>query len=242
MKKPANAICTSPEWLGRAHCEKCHIRRLMLFSKLPEATFDDLLQPIDHLLYPPDSALYDDSTRKKFIYSIRRGMVKLVHTGHNGDHRIVRLVGPGSAIGLELLDGDDDYHHSAIAVNQVDLCRIPLSTISRLEHNHPLLCDQVRRQLQSQLDQADQWISALGTGNARQRVANLLLILSDFSTEKSGAFMLLSREDMAAMIGIALETVSRIVAEFKRLKLLRKTTDNLYLCNVAELQEISRGD
>jgi CRP-like cAMP-binding protein len=234
------ALCTNAEWKGRAHCENCHIRQLMLFSKLPESAFEKMLQPIDHFLYPPGSVLYEANTHKKFIYSIRRGMVKLEHVAEDGNNRIVRLLGPGAAIGLELLDGADGYHHTAIAVNQVDLCKIPLSTVKQLEDNHPTLCKQVGQQLQNQLDLADQWIVALGTGTARQRVAQLILVMDEFFANENDAFILLNREDMAAMVGIAVETVSRMIAEFKRQKILHRVKDNLYTCNVTALQKISK--
>jgi len=233
------AFCTNVEWLGRAHCDKCHIRQLMLFSELPESAFEHMLQPIDHFMYPPGSVLYEAGSHKAFIYSIRRGMVKLEHVTEDGSNRIVRLLGNGSAIGLELLDGAEGYHHTAIAINQVDLCKIPVSTIRQLENNHPKLCVHVSQQLQNQLNIADQWIVALGTGAARQRVAQLVLVLEKFFSEDNGAFILLNREDMAAMTGIAVETVSRMIAQFKRQKIIYRFKDNFYMCNVAALQEIS---
>jgi CRP-like cAMP-binding protein len=236
-KESAEAFCTNAEWVGRAHCGKCHIRKLMLFSELPSSAFDHLLQPIDHYLYPPGSVIYEANSHKKFIFSIRRGMVKLVHVAQDGDNRIVRLLGPGSAIGLELLDGAEGYHHTAIAVTQVDLCKIPVATTIQLTREHPRLCATVGQQLQDQLNLADQWIVALSTGSARQRVAQLVLILEKFFSDEEGAFMLLSREDMAAMTGIAVETVSRMIAEFKRQKILYRHRDNLYMCNVSALQQ-----
>ena len=236
-KESGEAFCTNAEWVGRAHCGKCHIRKLMLFSELPVSAFDHLLQPIDHYLYPPGSVIYEANSHKKFIFSIRRGMVKLVHVAQDGENRIVRLLGPGSAIGLELLDGAEGYHHTAIAVTQVDLCKIPVATTLQLTHEHPMLCAQVGQQLQDQLNLADQWIVALSTGSARQRVAQLVLILEKFFSDEEGAFMLLSREDMAAMTGIAVETVSRMIAEFKRQKILYRHRDNLYMCNVSALQQ-----
>ena len=236
-KESAEAFCTNAEWVGRAHCGKCHIRKLMLFSELPSSAFDHLLQPIDHYLYPHGSVIYEANARKKFIYSIRRGMVKLVHVAEDGDNRIVRLLGPGSAIGLELLDGAEGYHHTAIAVTQVDLCKIPVATTLQLTHEHPKLCATVGQQLQDQLNLADQWIVALSTGSARQRVAQLVLILEKFFSDEEGAFILLSREDMAAMTGIAVETVSRMIAEFKRQKILYRQRDNFYMCNVTALQQ-----
>ena len=241
MKKELkNTICTNVEWIGRSHCNKCHIRHMMFFSELPDSAFDHLLQPIDHFLYPSGSVIYETGSHKKFIYSIRRGMAKLVHVAQDGSYRIVRLLGPGSAIGLELLDGADGYHHTAIAINQVDLCKIPVSTIRQLENKHPILCEQVAEKLQEQLDLADQWIVTLGAGTVRQRVAHLLLIMDEFFADENGTFILLNREDMAAMIGIAIETVSRVIAEFKRQKILRKTKDKLYTCNVSALKKFTR--
>ena len=132
-KELENTICTTVEWVGRAHCDKCHIRRMMFFSELPDSAFENLLQPVDQFIHAPGSAIFESGTRKKFIYSIRRGMVKLVNTAEDGTNRIVRLLGPGSAIGLELLDGAEGYNHSAVAINQVDLCRIPVPTVEQLE-------------------------------------------------------------------------------------------------------------
>jgi len=233
-------FCTNAKWLGRAHCDKCHIRQLMLFSELPDSAFDHLLHPIDHFIYPTGSVLYEAGTHKAFIYSIRRGIVKLEHITEDGSSRIVRLLGNGAAIGLELLDGAKSYHYTAIAVSPVDLCKIPVSTMKQLESDHPRLCLHVGQQLQNQLDIADQWIIALSTGAARQRVAQLVLLLEKFFSEDNGAFVLLNREDMAAMTGIAVETVSRMIAEFKRQKILYRFKDNFYMCNVAALQEICR--
>jgi CRP-like cAMP-binding protein len=238
-KELETTVCTSVEWVGRAHCDKCHIRRLMLFSELPSSAFEQLLQPIDHFLYAPGAAIYETATRKKFVYSIRRGMVKLVHVAEDGSYRIVRLLGPGAAIGLELLDGVDAYHHTAIAVNQVDLCRIPVPTIRQLESKHPELYERVGEQLQEQLYLADQWIIALGAGTAKQRVAQLLLVLDKFFADKNNDFIMLSGEDMAAMIGIATETVSRVIAEFKRKNILHKTEGKLYTCDVPALQKLT---
>ena len=234
------AFCTNAEWVGRAHCDKCHIRKVMLFSELPDTAFDHLLQPIDQYIYPPGSVIYEVDSSKKFIYSIRRGMVKLVHVAEDGLSRIVRLLGPGAAIGLELLEDAKCYHHTAIAVTRVDLCKIPVATTVQLTTEHPTLCSQVGQQLQNQLDIADQWIVALSTGAARQRVAQLILVLEKFFSESNGSFVLLNREDMAAITGIAVETVSRMIAEFKRQKLLFRFQDNFYKCDVAALGQIIR--
>jgi len=241
MNKALTTYCTDQKWIGRAHCETCHIRKLMLFSKLPAEAFKNLLQPIDHFISPQGSTIYDVGSKKPFIYSIRKGMVKLEHVAKGGSKRIVRLQSAGSVIGLELLGGTEDYHHTAVAITEVDYCRIPVQTTRQLETQYPKLCNDVREQLQNQLDLADQWIVTLGSGTAKQRVAQLLLILNEFCSNDHGEFLLFTGEDMAAMIGIAIETVSRMIAEFKRSNIIYKTNNNLYQCNVEALLEITQG-
>ena len=236
------SYCTDIKWLGRAHCERCHIRQMMLFSDLPESAFAHLLKPIDNYIHPAGSVIYEAGSNRPFIYTIRRGMVKLVHVTEEGAYRIVRLLGPGSSVGLEMLDGTGGYHHTAIAIDQVDLCKIPVATIRQIEGKHPVLCEHLGEQLQAQLDLADKWIVALGSGSARQRVARLILILEEFFADKSGAFLLINREDMAAMIGIAIETVSRMIAEFKREGLLQKADGKRYLCNTEKLKAVAHND
>lgn len=236
-KNLETTVCTNVEWVGRAHCDRCHIRSLMFFSGLPGSAFKQLLQPIDQFLYSPGTVIYETGISKNYVYSIRRGVVKLIHIAEDGSYRIVRLLGPGALIGLELLDETDAYHHTAIAINQVDLCRIPVPTIRQIESKHPELYERVGEQLQEQLDLADQWIIALGAGTAKQRVAHLLLVLDKFFADKNNDFIMLSGEDMAAMIGIATETVSRVIAEFKRKNILHKTKNKHYTCDVTALQK-----
>ena len=232
--------CTNAEWLGRVDCAHCHIRKLMLFSGLPESAFDDVLQPIDHFIFAPGVTLYESGGNDRVIYSIRQGLVKLLHYTDDGTRRIVRMLGPRASIGLELLDGLEGYRHTAVTVNKVDACRIPLATLEELQSRHPELCNQIRQHLQDHLDRADEWIIALGAGPARERVAHLLLMQGELSADPNGDIALLGREDMAAIVGISVETVSRIVAEFKRGHLLYKVAEDLYRCDREALQAIAR--
>jgi CRP-like cAMP-binding protein len=127
----------------------------MLFSELPESAFEHLLLPITNIKYPGGCALYEEGGNDEAVYSIRNGLVKLQHLAPDGLQRIVRLLGFGSALGLELLDGGEGYRHSAVTLGNTDVCRIPLATLRKLEKEFPNLCHQIRLRLQDDLDKAD---------------------------------------------------------------------------------------
>ncbi|MEE4249746.1 MAG: Crp/Fnr family transcriptional regulator [Alcanivoracaceae bacterium] len=221
-----SSYCVDREWMGRADCTHCAIRSMMLFSRLPTESFDQLLQPIDNERHYSGSLLYNEGNPGKEMFSIRRGLVKLTRLGSDGSERIVRLLGKGAVVGLELLDRGTTYKHTAVTVQDVDLCRIPLVTLLDLERHHPELCASIRQQLQYHVDRADHWIKHLNTGKARSRIAELLLLLADIGADQNGDIELLSRDDMASIAGITKETASRIIAEFKRHRLIYKVAAN----------------
>jgi CRP-like cAMP-binding protein len=91
---------------------------------------------------------------------------------------------------------------------------------------------------QDALDKANDWLVDLSTGSARQRIARLLLMLG--STDEVHC-ELMSREDMGSMLGLTMETVSRIVAEFRRSELITKNPNGCYECKLDELEKIADG-
>jgi CRP/FNR family transcriptional regulator, anaerobic regulatory protein len=64
------------------------------------------------------------------------------------------------------------------------------------------------------LKEADDWLADLNFGNARQRVAGLVLKMR--SSGDASTVSLFSREDMGAMLDLKLETVSRTINAFVR--------------------------
>jgi len=66
---------------------------------------------------------------------------------------------------------------------------------------------------QQALNEADAWLTQFTTGTARQRVARLLLRLACPASDHR--LRLFGREDMAAMVGLTTETVSRTIAELR---------------------------
>lgn len=238
--KPAS-YCTDRNWKGRADCSHCGIRRLMLFSPLPEDSFGHLLKPIDNFMLDAGGVLYEEGRPGELVYSIRRGLVKLMHRKPDGEQRIVRLLGQGAVVGLELLDAGVAYQHTAMAVQPVDVCAIPVATLRDLEAHHPELCDRVRQQLQYHVDRADHWIKSLNTGISRDRIAQLLLLLAELAPDRNGDIELPPRDDMAAVVGMTPETTSRIIADFRRRGLIAKIAPGTYRIEKRRLQAMCGG-
>lgn len=232
--------CTNLEWGGRAKCSVCDVRNFVLFAGLSADTLDALLLPIDNLHAPQHHQLYGQAEAAAYLYTIRSGLIKLKVDLPNGGQRIVRLLGPGDLIGMEALVGDP-YHHSAIVMQDADLCRIPLDVVSKLDRTSPEVHRALQQRWQRSVDQADLFIASLSTGHAESRMARLLMMLQQNSNTVHAEFALPSREDMGALLGITTETASRIMAEFKRRGLVHMDKSVYLGCDHEKLALLANG-
>ncbi len=221
-------------WRGAERCKHCAIRHLVLFSDLTHEDFDRIHQPIDDMEFEPGQRLYYQGENISSVYTIRAGLIKLVQHLPNGDRRIVRLLSQGDLAGLESLNGQV-ADHDAVCLDLVQVCRLPVSLIQRLQKETPNLHQGLINRWQKALSGADNWITRLSTGKARQRVARLLLLLDQASTDDF--FFLPTREDMGAMLGITTESTSKATAEFRRLGLLKKLGQNRAWIDAEALQQ-----
>ena len=85
------------------------------------------------------STLYNVGDPGQAVFTVRTGVVKLVQYLPNGTYRIVRLLTQGRTARLEATVGEP-YSHSAVAVRESLVCRIPSATVEQLRTKNPDLC------------------------------------------------------------------------------------------------------
>ena len=225
-------------WLGERDCRDCAIRSSALFSGLQEVDFGELHQPIEDIVLESSAVLYRMGERGRAVFTLRRGLVKLVKYLPDGTQRIVRLLHHSDTLGLEALLGQP-YPHDAIALTRCEICTIPVSLVERLGHEQSRLCQELMTRWQRALAEADRWLAEFSTGTARQRVARLLLWLTEAAPGQS--VPLFGREDLGAMLGLTTETVSRTIAELRRIGLIRETSHNQLALDQPGLRRIAEG-
>jgi CRP-like cAMP-binding protein len=222
-------------WTGVADCRSCSLRDSVLFAGLQESDFEKIHDPISQFTLKPGDRLYRDGDKGNRLFTIRSGLIKLQRYLPDGTQRIVRLAQTSDVIGLESLL-DQPYDHEAIAMQPTDICCLPVATVNELSTQNPALHKELLHRWQRALSDADSWLTELSTGSARQRVARLVLRLTD-EVNGQPECRLFAREDLGSMLGITTETASRTIAEFKRKGWLSELASNHYLVDVDTLQD-----
>ncbi len=200
-------------WQGTSDCRSCGIRDMVLFADLNEQDFEQIHTPIDDMVYAPQGRLFLEGEEAKGIFTIRKGMVKLVRSTIDGRERIVRVLRPGDVCGIEAT-ATARYDTEAVALVETSVCRIPLAVIHHLASHSPRMHLRLMQKWQQALKDADDWLAELNFGTARQRVVGLALKMRDSEHPQETQFF--AREDMGAMLDLKLETVSREISGLVR--------------------------
>ena len=197
-------------WQGNSDCNSCSIRSSVLFAELNEEDFSKIHEPIDDLRFEANSGIYTQGDAADYVYTLRDGYIKLLHINSDGSGRIVRLVVPGDLFGMESLLGDT-YTHSAAALSNIHLCRIPKRIISSLGEESPRLHRQIVKKWGEALAQSESWFSEINTGRIEVRLARFFLRVAKVSGDMAVA-PVFKREDMGLMMDVKFETISRALA------------------------------
>ena len=231
--------CTA--WRGKVECLACDGRENALFGGLSPDAVACMHVEVDNTGTPDSTVLYRPDSDAREVWVLRTGAVKLLATAWDGSQRIIRVLKAGDVVGLEaLLSGR--YAHTAVTVGTVNACRVPLAAVRQLCLEHPGFQWNLMKKLEAALRETERWLVDLaspGTG-ARVRMARLLLNLRDGESSRIYNF---SREELGLMLGVTIETASRIVAAFLRERLLvrRESGSRFYDADIVGLEHIAHG-
>lgn len=228
-------------WRGHSDCRACGIREFVLFGDLQEEDFKLIHTPIDDLEFPAGGVLFHQNDQARSVSTVRRGLIKLTRLLPDGTERIVRVLRAGDVAGLEALAADR-YDTGAYALLPVAICKIPADVIRKLSTSSPRLHSRLMQKWTAQIREADDWIAELAHGSARQRVARLILKLREApDTDEATLF---ARDEIAMMLGLTIETVSRVVAALTREQVLTRMdrAGRQYRIDAAALEQLAHAE
>lgn len=155
----------------------------------------------------------DEATR---LYFVQSGRVKTVKITDGGKELVVGLHGPGEFFGYLPLLQNAPHGDSAIAVDESELLYIPKDDFTALLLRNPVVGQQFVRLLAGQVSGQAENLLALAYNSLRRRVADTLLQLHAQASGQPDTTIQLTRDDMAALVGTAPESLSRTLNEFKQ--------------------------
>jgi len=212
-----------------------------LFSALPSHLSAHLFANAKPVHLAAEQVLFLAGDAGDGCYRIEKGLLKVSMVSTSGAERILSILGPGAIVGeLAVLDGLP-RSASVLALRESELLFVSKAKFEEFAKKNQELYQHLVTLLASRLRETNDVIAAESFLPLRGRVALTLLELAEHFGENVGSGRIVIRQkfgqsDLAAMAGIARENVNRILADWKRRKLVSRISGYYCLESKSQLQ------
>lgn len=177
--------------------------------------------------------LYYEGDYPQGLYLLATGCIKTLRLTNDGRQLITGLYKPNDFIGLDTLLLDSPFTESAETTENSSVHLIPKKIVMDLLNEHIELNQHFIKLLSINIHEKEDQLVELAYEPVRKRLAHVLvrLIKDVFPLD----IIDISREELAGLAGIATETVSRILSDFKEKGLIKKTGSQIQIIDLDSL-------
>ena len=174
------------------------------------------------------------------IYLIEEGSVKVSTLSAGGDEQIVRFYLPGEILALEAL-GESRHSSSAMALEPMRVRVLSFTALEALSERSPGLYRRLLHLVSRRIAELQDHMLMLGRKTAPERLAGFLTDLSLRSRTRD-LTLSMSRDAIGSYLGIALETVSRLLHQFQDEHLISLQGRHVAVVAPARLRQLAEGE
>jgi CRP/FNR family transcriptional regulator len=182
-------------------------------------------------VYKRGEILFRSGQRFDYVYAIRSGSVKTYVTTDDGRVQITGFHIAGELLGLSAL-ATHRYSCEAKALETISVCKVATDRLEEIGRQISAIQYEMLKILSGQIRHDEELMLLLGKRSAEERLAGYLIGLSRRFASRNYSptqFRLsMSRLDIGNYLGIAEETVCRILARFHSDGLI--TSDRRQVC------------
>lgn len=239
-----SATHTQPRFNSKlsSQCQNCSLSALCL----PIALADEDVNRLDQIIerkrpLKKGEILFHQGQAFNSVYAVRTGTLKTFNITSSGEEQITGFYCPSELVGLSGID-TNTYPISAKALETTTVCEIPFSHLENLSSQIPSLKHQMFKVMSRKIGDDQQMMVLLGKKNADEKVASFLLNLSNRFKKRgysATSFRLsMSRGEVGNYLGLAVETVSRVITRFQKSELIQVEGKEISIINLPEMQKL----
>lgn len=214
-------------------CQSCEARHRGICGVLRPEELAELSKHSRQITHKAGEELIGDSEPVTTYANVMHGVVKLTKMLEDGRQQVVGLQFAPDFLGRLF---SDQSKLTAEAASEVELCRFPKPAIENLIADNPSLEHELLEQTLQELDEAREWMVTLGRKTAAEKVSSFLYSIAihiDPKIERDQADsttidLPLTRADIADLLGLTVETVSRQLTKLRTDKII-EITNNRHL-------------
>ncbi|NIJ52607.1 response regulator [Dyadobacter arcticus] len=179
--------------------------------------------------------VYYDGDQPLGIYLVLDGSIKTAKRSEDGRELVTGLFRTDDYLGVSALLLEHAFTETAEALEDSAVCMLQKDSVIALINQYPDIGSQFIRILSNDIHEKEEQLLSLAYHSVRKRLSNVLVKLS---TQGQLTEFKMSRDELASMAGIASETVSRTLTDFKDEGLIDKKGSMIIIQDLDGLQKM----
>lgn len=190
--------------------------------------------------YKKKQCIYQEGNHPSCLYYVIKGKVKTYRTNDDGKELITGLYNEGDFLGYSTLLEGGVYKENAETLEDTALALIPRSEFEELTNKNVQVLQRFIRLLSNNIHEKEIQLLNIAYNSLRKKVADsLLTVYKKYNPSGMENFGIdISRENLAAIAGVAKESMIRTLGDFRDEKLVDIREGAIYLLNIKKLSNI----
>lgn len=162
----------------------------------------------------PGEPIYHEGDEATGVYCVSDGLVGIRKSNSDGESVLLRLIRPGQTFGFRSFLTNTAHQVSAEALKQTRICHLPAQVLRQASQGSQALTQRFLDHMARDMADLESKVLETVTASCRVRFLRLLVeFVGDDEDKRDGVEIDLpvSRQDIAAMIGVRSETMSRVI-------------------------------
>jgi CRP-like cAMP-binding protein len=161
--------------------------------------------------------IYQEGDEAQKFYFLKNGKIKTYQTNRDGKEFITALYNTGDFFGHLAIIENTEHSDTAEALENSEIVAIPKHDFLQLLTRNQTVANQFIKLLANNIQEKEKQLIQMAYNSLRKRTADALLLLaSKYRKDGDSNFaMKISRDDLAAVVGTATESLIRMLSEFK---------------------------
>ena len=219
------------------------LRQSVLFRRLKPDDRQRVAAVATVRAFDKGAMLFSEGDGSDLLYTVLTGRVKVFKTTARGTDVILELFGPGESVGAVAVYEARPYPASALALEPTSCLVIPRQAFFSLLEGYPTMVRGLLVGLTHRLVELTNRLTELSGGRIEGRLARFILKLgTDMGQRREeGVFipLVLSRQELADMIGTTIETSIRIMSRWGKDGVVRTDKDGFVIVDRAALEAVA---
>ncbi|MVT08726.1 response regulator [Chitinophaga tropicalis] len=190
--------------------------------------------------YKKKQCIYQETNHPSHLYYVTKGKVKTYRRNDDGKELITGLYNEGDFLGYGPLLEGGVYPDSAEAMAETELALIPRREFEELTNKNVQVMQRFIRLLSNNIQEKEIQLLNIAYNSLRKKVADsLLAVYKKYNSSGAENFGIdISRENLAAIAGVAKESMIRTLGDFRDEKLIDIRDGIIYLLNIKKLSNM----